>query len=106
MKCLILVLALVITAASSAVTLAQNEGSGHSSSNSEEGLGRAHMDTSCDPKVAAEFDRRLPPARNVMAAVHVKYPDDEGGRREARFVVSRTWPASLREADHQRAGQG
>ena len=68
MKCLILVLALVITAASSAVTLAQNEGSGHSFSNSEEGLGRAHMDTSCDPKVTAEFDRALALLHNFWYA--------------------------------------
>src|ERR1700756_5363456 len=31
----------------------------HASPGSEEGLGRAHMDTSCSPAVAAKFDRAL-----------------------------------------------
>src|SRR6516225_10726725 len=45
--------------APAAVLLAQGGEHEHSYSGPEEGLGRAHMDTSCSPAVAAEFDRAL-----------------------------------------------
>jgi len=57
MKPVILVLA--ITALSIASAHGQPSGHDHPSEVSEEGLGRAHMDTSCAPAVAAEFDRSL-----------------------------------------------
>jgi hypothetical protein len=57
MKPVILVLA--ITALSIASAHGQPSGHDHPSGVSEEGLGRAHMDTSCAPAVAAEFDRSL-----------------------------------------------
>jgi hypothetical protein len=38
---------------------AQDKGQQHPSSGSEEGFGRVHMDISCAPPVAAEFDRAL-----------------------------------------------
>src|SRR6516164_2274850 len=57
MKSVILVLA--ITAISVASAHGQPTGHDHSPEASEEGLGRAHMDTSCAPAVAAEFDRSL-----------------------------------------------
>jgi tetratricopeptide (TPR) repeat protein len=41
------------------VALAQHEEHESSYSGPEEGLGRVHMDTSCSPAVAAEFDRAL-----------------------------------------------
>jgi hypothetical protein len=57
MKPVILVLA--ITALSVASAHGQPTGHDHSSGASEEGLGRAQMDTSCAPTIAAEFDRSL-----------------------------------------------
>jgi len=45
--------------APAAVLLAQGGEHEHSYSGPEEGLGRAHMDTSCSAAVAAEFDRAL-----------------------------------------------
>src|SRR5262249_17054752 len=57
MKPVIFVLA--ITALSIASAHGQPSGHDHPSGVSREGLGRAHMDTSCAPAVAAEFDRSL-----------------------------------------------
>jgi hypothetical protein len=54
-----LYLALIITALSTATAHSQPLSHDHSSVGSEEGLGRAHMETSCSPTVAAEFDRSL-----------------------------------------------
>ena len=48
-----------VMAALSAVMRAQHEAHEHSLVSSEEGLGRAHMETSCSPTVGAEFDRAL-----------------------------------------------
>ena len=41
------------------VALGQHEEHGNAYSGPEEGLGRVHMDTSCSPAVAAEFNRAL-----------------------------------------------
>ena len=41
------------------VSLAQNKQYPYPSTRSDEGLGRVHMDISCAPTVAAEFDRAL-----------------------------------------------
>ena len=38
---------------------AQHEGAQHMERSADEGLGRVHMDTSCSPAVAADFDRAL-----------------------------------------------
>jgi tetratricopeptide (TPR) repeat protein len=51
-------LLLTITALGLAA-LARQDQHAHSYPGPEEGLGRAHMDTSCSPGVAAEFDRAL-----------------------------------------------
>jgi len=48
--------------------LAQSEEHEHSYSGPEEGLGRAHMDTSCAATVAAEFDRALALLHNFWYA--------------------------------------
>ena len=53
----ILVLLLAATAASG--VMAQHEAHEQANSASEEGLGRAHMDISCDRAVGSEFDRAL-----------------------------------------------
>jgi tetratricopeptide (TPR) repeat protein len=53
------VLGLLVATVFAAVTFAQQEEHQHSYSGPEEGLGRAHMDTSCSSEVAAEFDRAL-----------------------------------------------
>lgn len=63
-----LILALAIIAAVSFVAHAQPAGHDHSSAGSEEGLGRAHMDTSCSPSVAGEFDRALALLHNFWYA--------------------------------------
>src|SRR5262245_49746394 len=54
-----IILVLAITALSIASANGQPSGHDHPSGPAEEGLGRAHMDTSCAPAVAAEFDRSL-----------------------------------------------
>ena len=48
--------------------LSQHEGHEGSSASSEEGLGRAHMDTSCAPAVSADFDRALALLHNFWYA--------------------------------------
>jgi tetratricopeptide (TPR) repeat protein len=53
------ILALLLSTAFAAVLFAQHEDHDHSSSGSEEGLGRVHMETSCAAAVAAEFDSAL-----------------------------------------------
>ena len=63
-----LVFALAITILSSGLAHAQQASYDHSSAVSEEGLGRAHMDTSCSPTVAAEFDRSLALLHNFWYA--------------------------------------
>ena len=46
---------LLATGAAAAVVLAQDNKREHSYLGPEEGLGRAHMEISCSPQVAAEF---------------------------------------------------
>jgi len=55
---LLLLVLLAITALATGVLAQDNEGE-HPYSGPEEGLGRAHMDVSCSPEAAAEFDRAL-----------------------------------------------
>jgi tetratricopeptide (TPR) repeat protein len=50
---------LVVVSFDAAVIAPENEEHVHGSPGSEEGLGRAQMDTSCSPAVAAKFDRAL-----------------------------------------------
>jgi len=50
---------LLTTALLAIAALSQDSQPEHSSSNSEEGLGRVHMDVSCFAKVAGDFDRAL-----------------------------------------------
>ena len=50
---------LLATSALAVAILAQNEQYPYPSSGSDEGLGRVHMDISCAPSVAAEFERAL-----------------------------------------------
>jgi hypothetical protein len=57
MKPVIVVLA--ITALSISSAHGQPSGRDHPSGAAEEGLGRAHMDTSCAPAITTEFDRSL-----------------------------------------------
>jgi len=52
-------LGLIVAVATVAPNFAQHEYWQQSSTGSEEGLGRVHMDTSCSPAVAVEFDRAL-----------------------------------------------
>jgi tetratricopeptide (TPR) repeat protein len=64
-----LILALALTVAASTLAIAQHEDDYcHSSSASEEGLGRAHMETSCAPTVTAEFDGALALLHNFWYA--------------------------------------
>jgi len=51
--------ALAIATALAVGIAAQHDGGQHAGPVSDEGLGRAHMDTSCSPAVAADFDRAL-----------------------------------------------
>jgi len=53
------ILVFLATTALAVAMLAQNGEHEHSYSGPEEGLGRAHMDTSCPATVAAEFNRAL-----------------------------------------------
>jgi tetratricopeptide (TPR) repeat protein len=55
----ILLLSLINTVLLSASVLAQHSEQEHPHPGPEEGLGRAHMETSCSPAVAPEFDRAL-----------------------------------------------
>jgi hypothetical protein len=75
----IFILFLAFTAAASSLAIAQHEGNDHSamtrheghdhwSSASEEGLGRAHMETSCAPEVVTEFDRGVALLHNFWYA--------------------------------------
>jgi tetratricopeptide (TPR) repeat protein len=63
-----LILALAITAFSCATVRAQEPNHGHSSAGLEEGLGRAHIETSCASTVSAEFDRSLALLHNFWYA--------------------------------------
>ena len=54
-----LILGALVATAFAAVVFAQHEEHQYSYSGPEEGLGRAHMDTSCSTAVAGEFDRAL-----------------------------------------------
>ena len=63
-----LILALAITALSCATAQAQPSRNDHSSAGLEEGLGRAHMETSCASTVSAEFDRSLALLHNFWYA--------------------------------------
>ena len=54
-----LVLASFVAAALPAILLSQHESHEPPSATSEEGLGRAHMETSCSPAVSVDFDRAL-----------------------------------------------
>src|SRR5262249_36060761 len=51
-----------------AVLLSQHEGHEPSSVVSEEGLGKAHMQTSCSPAIGADFDRALALLHNFWYA--------------------------------------
>ena len=62
------ILALALTFAASSLAIAQHEGSDHSFPASEEGLGRAHMETSCAPEVVTEFDRGVALLHNFWYA--------------------------------------
>jgi hypothetical protein len=59
---------LLTTGAVGAVALAQDIRREHPYSGPEEGLGRAHMDISCSPGVAAEFDRAVSLLHNFWYA--------------------------------------
>src|SRR5271165_4125451 len=61
-------LALATTALSCATAHAQPASHDHSSAGLEEGLGRAHMQTSCASTVTAEFDRSLALLHNFWYA--------------------------------------
>ena len=50
---------LLVTSALAVAISAQDKQYQHPSLESEEGFGRVHMDISCAPRVAAEFDRAL-----------------------------------------------
>src|SRR5215467_10448873 len=63
-----LILAIFIAAALPVTLLPQHEGHEHSSAVSEEGLGRAHMQTSCSPAVSIDFDRALALLHNFWYA--------------------------------------
>jgi len=58
----------LLMAATGLAAAAQHEDRQHSYSGPEEGLGRAHMETSCSPTVAAEFDRALALLHNFWYA--------------------------------------
>jgi tetratricopeptide (TPR) repeat protein len=62
------ILALALTAATSTLAIAHHEGGDHSSSASDEGLGRAHIETSCAPAVATELDRAVASLHNFWYA--------------------------------------
>ena len=86
-----LVFALAITILSSGLAHAQQASYDHSPVVSEEGLGRAHMETSCSPTVAAEFDRSLALLHNfgtrVLSSASVK---------SQRMIPSARWRTGVR----------
>jgi hypothetical protein len=59
---------LLTTALFAMAALSQEGRPEHSSSNSEEGFGRVHMDVSCSAKVATDFDRALALLHNFWYA--------------------------------------
>ena len=63
-----LILAIFVTAALPVMLFSQHEGHDDSSAVSEEGLGRAHMETSCAPAVSSDFDRALALLHNFWYA--------------------------------------
>jgi hypothetical protein len=74
-----------------AAMLAQHEDHQHSYSGSEEGLGRAHMDTSCSTAVAAQFDRALALLHNFWYVA----PSNASIRLQ-RMILSAPWPIGAR----------
>jgi tetratricopeptide (TPR) repeat protein len=63
-----LIFVVLVATALAAVMAAQHEGHQYSSSGPEEGLGRAHMDTSCSTAVVVQFDRALALLHNFWYA--------------------------------------
>ena len=63
-----LILAIFVAAALPAILLSQHESHEPRSAVSEEGLGRAHMQTSCSPAVNVDFDRALALLHNFWYA--------------------------------------
>jgi tetratricopeptide (TPR) repeat protein len=63
-----LTLAILLAAALPTNLLAQHEGHEPSLTASEEGLGRAHMQTACSPSVSADFDRAVALLHNFWYA--------------------------------------
>src|SRR5215472_7615514 len=63
-----LILAIFMTAVFPGMLLSQHEGHEGPPAGSEEGLGRAHMVTSCFPAVSGEFDRALALLHNFWYA--------------------------------------
>src|SRR5215471_16802228 len=63
-----LTLAIVLAAALPVALLTQHEGHEPPSAGSEEGLGLAHMETSCAPAVSVDFDRALALLHNFWYA--------------------------------------
>ena len=63
-----LILAIFVAAALPAIMLSQHESHEPRSAISEEGLGRAHMETSCSPAVSVDFDRALALLHNFWYA--------------------------------------
>ena len=63
-----LTFAILLAAALPFIVLAQHEGHEPRSAGSEEGLGRAHMQTSCASAVSVDFDRALALLHNFWYA--------------------------------------
>jgi hypothetical protein len=63
-----LILAIFVSAVLPVMLLPQHENHEGSSAAAEEGLGRAHMETSCAPAVGADFDRALALLHNFWYA--------------------------------------
>lgn len=73
------------------VALGQHEEHGNAYSGPEEGLGRVHMDTSCSPAVAAEFNRALALLHNFGTCARWN-----GSRKSQRTIPSVPWRIGVR----------
>ena len=86
-----LTFAILLAAALPFTVLAQHEGHEPRSAGSEEGLGRAHMQTSCASAVSVDFDRALALLHNFW------YAPSNASIRSRRMIRNVPWPIGERQ---------
>src|SRR5215472_12102985 len=84
-------LAIFLGVALPVALLTQHEGHEPPSSGLEEGLGRAHMQTSCSPAVSVDFDRALALLHNFGTPA-----PSNASIRSQRMIRHVRWPIGVR----------